>query len=178
MGIESSIDGMVGVEDVWKATDDGEVDWVGPAWGVIVFSELFEEISVWGMEFACANVAPGIGLTQVGNPLANAREGFSHCVSCHRFVFATVPSVSQGIDEHVAVAQFLVAQAMSEGAGDALLEAKGDPVAEGGGLGVPVLGGVGLAGELESRFEISLETSLGGGWTSCQGLCCGHWETK
>ena len=41
-----------------------------------------------------------------------------------------------------------------------------------------VLRGVGLAGELESRFEISLESESGGGCTSCHGLCCGHCEEK
>ena len=51
------------------------------------------------------------------------------------------------------MAEFRVAQMFSEGAGDALLVAERDPVTEGGGLGASVLGGVGLAGELESRFE-------------------------
>ena len=74
--------------------------------------------------------------------------------------------------------QNLAVEVFSEGAGDALLVAERDPVSEGGCLGVAVLRGVGLAGELESRFEISLESKPGGGCTSCHGLCCGHCEER
>ena len=112
------------------------------------------------------------------NPLADGCEGFSHCVSDHRFILAAVTSVVHGTDKHVAAAQFWVAQVFSEGAGDALLVAECDPVTKGGGLGVSVFGGVGLIDELESRFKISLESEAGVGCTSCQGLCCGHCQEK
>ena len=131
-----------------------------------------------GMELGSAQVKAGIWLTQAGDPLADGRKGFSHCISNHRFVLAAFASVAHGADKQAAAAKFWVAQVCSEGAGDALLVAERDPVSEGGGLGVAVLRGVGLAGELESRFEISLESKPGGGCTSCQGLCCGHCEEK
>ena len=119
-----------------------------------------------------------IWLTHAGDPQADGREGFSHCISNHRFVFASFLSAARGTDEHAAAAEFWVTQVFSEGAGDALLMAELCPVSEHGGLGVLVLGGVGLAGELESRFKISLESKPGGGCTSCQGLCCGHCDKK
>ena len=91
-------------------------------------------------------------MTQAGNPLADGRKGFSHCVSNHRFVLVAFALVANGADKQVAAAELWVAQALSEGAGDALLATERDPVSERGGLGVPVLGRVGLASKLESRF--------------------------
>ena len=82
------------------------------------------------------------------------------------------------MDKQAAVAQFRVTQVLSEGAGDALRMAEPDPVSEHPGLGISMLGSVSLAGKLESRFEISLKSTLGGGRTSCQGLCFGHCEEK
>ena len=130
------------------------------------------------MELGCAEVVAWIWLTQPGDPQADGRKGLGHCINDHRSVLAAVAAVAHGADEQVAVAEFWVAQVFSEGAGDALLVAEQDPVPEGGGLGVSVLRGVGLAGELESRFEISLESKPGGGRTSCHCLCCGHCEEK
>ena len=69
-------------------------------------------------------------MTQAGDPLADGHEGFSHCVSDHRFVLAAVASVTHGMDKQVAVAKFWVAQVFSEGAGDALLVAELDPVSK------------------------------------------------
>ena len=69
-------------------------------------------------------------MTHAGNPLANGRKGFSHCVSDHRFVLAAFASVAHSVDEQAAVAEFRVAQVFSEGAGDALLVAERDPVSE------------------------------------------------
>ena len=95
-----------------------------------------------------------------------------------RFVLAANVLAADGPVQQAAAAQFWVVQAFSEGAGDALLVAECDPVTKGGGLVVSVLGSVGLAGELESRFKISLERCLGHRHTSHQGLCCGHCEAK
>ena len=119
-------------------------------------------------------VDAGIRWTQVGDALADGCKGFRYCTSCDRFIFAAVASVSEGVDEEVADPKFLVVQELTEGAGDVLLVAELDPVAKGGGLSVAMLGGVGFANEAESRYEISLEVNSCGGWTSCQGLCCGY----
>ena len=75
-------------------------------------------------------VEAGIWLTYAGDPLANGRKGFSHCVSNHRFVLAAFASVAHGMDQQAAAAEFRVAQVFSEGAGDALLVAERDPVSE------------------------------------------------
>ena len=106
-------------------------------------------------------------MTQVGDALADGCKGLRYCTSCDRFIFAAVASVSDGVDKEVAEPKFLVAQALTEGAGCVLFVAELDPVAKGGGLSVAESGGVGFANELESRFEISLEVDSGGGWTSC-----------
>ena len=125
-----------------------------------------------GMELGCAQVAAWIWLTHAGDPRADGREGFRHCVSNHRFVLASFSSAAHSTDEQVAAGEFWVTQVFSEGAGDALFVAELCPVSKCGGLGVSVLRGVGLAGKLESRFEISLESKSGSRCTSCQGLCC------
>ena len=117
-------------------------------------------------------------MTQAGDPLADGRKGFGHRISDHRFVLAAFALAAHSADKQAAVAEFRVAQMFSEGAGDALLVAERDPVAEGGRLGVSVFGGVGLAGELESRFEINLESKSDSKCTSCHGLCCGHCNKK
>ena len=122
------------------------------------------------MELSCARVNAGIRWTQVGDALADGCKGFRYCTSCDRFIFAAVASVSDGVDKEGAEPKFLVAQALTERAGYVLFMAELDPVAEGGGLSVAVLGGVGFADELESRFEISLEIDSLGGGTSSQGL--------
>ena len=126
------------------------------------------------MELSCARVDAGIRLTQVGDALADGCKGLRYCTSCDRFIFAAVASVSDGVDKEVADPKFLVAQALTEGAGYVLFVAELDPVAKGGGLSVAVSGGVGFADELESRFEISLEVDSCRGRTSRQGLCCGY----
>ena len=126
------------------------------------------------MELSCARVDAGIRWTQVGDALADGCKGFRYCTSCDRFIFAAVASVSDGVDEEIAEPKFLVAQALTEGAGHVLFMTELDPVAKGGGLSVAMLGGVGFADELESRFEISLEIDSLSGGTSCQGLCCGY----
>ena len=151
VSIELFTDGVLGVEDVGWGFEDGQVDQVGSARRVVVFTELGEGSSVWGMELGCSEVAAGIQLIQAGHLLADGREGLSHSTSCHRFVLAAILSVAEGTDEHTAVAQFWVAQALSEGAGDALLVAERDPVTKGC-FSVSVLGGVGLTGKLESRL--------------------------
>ena len=126
------------------------------------------------MELSSARVDAGIRWTQVGNALADGCKGFRYCTSCDRFIFAAMAAVSDGVDKEVAEPKFLVAQALTEGAGHVLFVAELDPVAKGGRLSVAVSGGVGFADELESRFEISLEIDSLGGGTSCQGLCCGY----
>ena len=73
-------------------------------------------------------------MTHAGDPLANGRKGFSHCVSDHRFVLAAVLLVAEGTDKRAATAQFWVDQTLSGGAGD-----ERDPVAEGQGLSISVL---------------------------------------
>ena len=110
MSVESSADGMLSVNDVTERTDDGHVDRVGAGWRVVVFAQLGEEISVQGMELGSLQVAAGIWLTQAGDPLADGREGFSHCVSDHRFVLAAFALVTHSVDKQVAVAEFWVAQ--------------------------------------------------------------------
>ena len=57
-------------------------------------------------------------MTHAGDPLANGREGFSHCISDHRFVLAAFASAAHGVDKQAAAAEFRVAQVFSEGAGD------------------------------------------------------------
>ena len=69
-------------------------------------------------------------MTQAGDPLADGREGFRHCISNHRFVLAAFASAAHGADKQAAAAEFWVAQVFSEGAGDALLVAEQDPVSE------------------------------------------------
>ena len=94
-------------------------------------SRSFERKSVCpGVELGSAQVKARIWLTQAGDPLANGRGGFSHCVNDHRFVLAAVTSVTHGTDEQVSVAKFWVAQVFSEGAGDALRMAELDPVSK------------------------------------------------
>ena len=46
MSIESSVDGLLGVNDVAERAEDGHVDRAGAGWRVVVFAELGEEISV------------------------------------------------------------------------------------------------------------------------------------
>ena len=69
-------------------------------------------------------------MTQAGDPLADGRKGFSHCISTHRFVLAAFALVAHSADKQTAAAEFWVAQVFSEGAGDALLVAERDPVSE------------------------------------------------
>ena len=69
-------------------------------------------------------------MTQAGDPLADGHEGFSHCVSDHRFVLPAFASVAHGTDKQAAAAEFWVAQVFSEGAGDTLLVAERDPMSE------------------------------------------------
>ena len=83
-----------------------------------------------GMELGCANVEAWIWSTHVGDPMADGCEGFSHCVSNHRFVLAAVASVAHGVDKWAAAAEFRVTQMFSEGAGDALLLAELGPMSE------------------------------------------------
>ena len=64
MSVELSTDGVFGVNDVRKKAEDGHVDRVGTGQRVVVFMQLGEEISMWGMELACAEVAAGFWLTQ------------------------------------------------------------------------------------------------------------------
>ena len=122
MSVESSVDGVLGVDDITERADDGHVDWAGARRRVVVFTQLGEEISVQGMELGSAWVKAGIWLTQAGNPLADGHKGFSRCVSDHRFVHSA--------DKQAAAAEFWVAQVFSEGPGDALLVAERDPVSE------------------------------------------------
>ena len=130
MSVELSADGVLGVNDVTERADDGHVDRAGAGRRAVVFTQLGEEISVQGMELGSSWVAAGIWLTQAGDPLANGREGFSHCISDHRFVLVALASAAHGIDQQVATVEFRVAQVFSEGAGDALLVAERDPVSE------------------------------------------------
>ena len=82
------------------------------------------------MELACSQVEAGIWLTHAGDPLADGREGLSHCISNHGFVLAAFASVAHGADKQAAAAEFKVAQVFSEGAGDALLVTELKPVSE------------------------------------------------
>ena len=54
MSVKSSIDGVLGVDDVIGGAEDGHIDRVGAGRRVVVFAWLGEEISVWGMELACS----------------------------------------------------------------------------------------------------------------------------
>ena len=46
MSVESSVDGVLGVDDVTERAEDGHVDRVGAGRWVVVFAQLGEEISV------------------------------------------------------------------------------------------------------------------------------------
>ena len=54
VSVKSSMDGVLGVDDVIEGAEDGHIDRVGAGRRVVVFAWLGEEISVWGMELACS----------------------------------------------------------------------------------------------------------------------------
>ena len=72
--VEGTLDGVLGVEDREPA-EDGDVDWVGSRGRVVFVGHGFEESSEYGMVLSCDRVDSGIRLTQVGDPLADGREG-------------------------------------------------------------------------------------------------------
>ena len=65
-GVEDAPLGVVEVEGVGDATDDGEVDRVGSVFGFVVALESSEEIHEYGPE-GSVSLLSGIWLTQVGD---------------------------------------------------------------------------------------------------------------
>ena len=84
-GVEGAPDGVVEVEGVADAADDGEVDRVGAVFGLVFALESPEEIQEYGPEGA-VSLLSGIWLTQVGDPLGHGAKGGTNGISADRVV--------------------------------------------------------------------------------------------
>ena len=167
-GVEDAPFGVVKVEDVDEAADDGDVGRVGAVLGLVFALESPEESHEYGPEGAVSLLA-GIWLTQVGDPRGHGAKGGTNGISADRVVGEPVLAVAEGEDEEVSEASFAVWH-ITEGWID--LEGGGEvaPVGKGPGVGAVGLGGVGAESELQSSIEVSAVAVAGGRCSSFQGV--------
>ena len=162
MGVEGSPGRVESVERVEETLKDGEVAGVDTGGRIVFVSEGFEESSEYGMEVLRAFLLSGIFLVQVGDPLANGLEFFTHGISADRVVGRSRVTVAQSVDKQETDFGFLVRD-ITEGwiCVDGLTEL--DPAAEGvvfGSLGLTRGRGRGdLQRSAESRGELTLSGS-------------------
>ena len=130
VGVEGSPGGMQDVEGVEETPQDGEVTRVGACFGVVFVFEGLEESSEYGMEVCCVRDEAGIRLTQVGDPLADGLEGFTHCVRADRVVGRAGLAVLESVDKEESDLS-LLARDITEGWTLADGGAEVDPTAEG-----------------------------------------------
>ena len=169
--VEDTPDGIVGVQGVSHSTEDRDVDWVGPSGWIVLSFDGFAVIREYGMELISWSGLGWILETQVGNPLANGREGCLNCVRSNSDVTAAVLSVPECEDEEIE--HFVSLSDITEVRGLAVLLAEFGPVAKMGVTRFSCLGGSGSGGDLESSVEISCEATLDGRCSIFQGLVCG-----
>ena len=176
MSVEESMLGVVGIvvgiKGVEHGLEDGDTDRVGASGRVIFVSEGFEERREYGIELSCARVESRIRCTQVGDPLADGREGVTHCRRSDRVIGLSAFSVLDAVDEEAAELG-LVAHAITEGDGVAEGVAVGLPVPEDLGVGTLRLRGGGSCGESERSAEMSGKEISGGTWRRRHPLGCG-----
>ena len=170
MSIEHSPFRVTGVELVEHGSKNGGVDGVGSVCRAIFVAQGLEEVAEHWFELAVGSKSR-IFATQVGNPLANGREGFLDRISSDRFVTLPFESVAESPDEEVG--ESVVGWSVQEIRGLAELFAEVLPVSEDLGLGCSMLGGVGSGGQVESSAEVSNEVYTGFRRRSTQGLSCG-----
>ena len=135
------------------------------------------------MVLSCDRVDSGIRLTQVGDPLADGRDGFAHRSSSDRFVLLSEATVAVAVDEEAGESLIALGDAVVVGditEGDVVAEAvtEGLPVAHDAGASSAGLRGGGSSGESKRRAEISGEATSGGRGTSRQGFGCGYCCSK
>ena len=116
----------------------------------------------------------GIADTQVGHPLPDCLERFTHGISPDRLTGAARPaSVTEAEDEEVGELG-LVTVDKSEGRVVAVVVAEEHPLGEMGVLGEAGLDCGGGSGRFERSAEISAEASSVGRTASRQGRGCGY----
>ena len=169
--VEDAPDRVVGVQGVSHGAEDRDVDRVGPSGRVVLSLDGFTVISKYGMELVSWSGLGWIWEAQVGNPLANGREGCLNCVRLNRDVTAAVLSVPEREDEEIE--DFVSSSDITEVRGLAVLLAEVVPVAEVGVTRLSCLGGSGSGGDFESSVDISCEATLDGRCSIFQGLGCG-----
>ena len=129
MSVEDSLLGVLGIKGVEQGLEDGDTDRVGASGWVIFVSEGFKERREYGIELSCARVESRIRCTQVGDPLADGREGITHCRRSDRVFGLSTFSVLDAVDEEAAQLGFF-AHDITEGDGMAEGVAVGFPVPE------------------------------------------------
>jgi hypothetical protein len=108
MGVDTSMDLVVGFEDSEQVSDDGDVGRVGSLGRVVLVLEALEESSEYGMVAdSSRNFFSGIWLTQVGYPLPHRQNGVRDSISSDRVVFLSFLSVTETKDEEVGDLVFL-----------------------------------------------------------------------
>lgn len=103
----------------------------------------------------------GIEFTQVGDPLADGRQGFIHCASSHRVTGGAASAHSEAVDQHVGDAVLLTFD-ITEGWMDPDFLTEKGPPSKGGVFGLSMFCGGGCGGERESSAEVRLEYTSGG----------------
>ena len=124
------------------------------------------------MEVSSNALWAGIASTQVGDPLPHFGEGPSHRVSLHRDVGLARLLALDAKDEEAGDAAF-GRKHFTEGRGHFVALAEVCPFTEDLGLGLSMLASGGRGGEVERSVQISLEDTLDGTWSSCQGWSWG-----
>ena len=171
--VECAFDGMVGVQGIDEALEDGDVGRVGSFGRFIFISEGLDKSSEYGMEpVGVRALLAGIEATQVGDPLAHGQERFLDCISPDRVIGLSVASVAEGEDEEVSQLGFVVRD-VTEGRQSAEVAAEAGPVVEDGVLGTSGLGRGSCGGALQRSAEISREETSLGSCSSVQGRDCG-----
>ena len=117
-------------------------------------------------------VDSGIWSTQVGDPLADGREGVAHRSSSDSLTVLTTASVSESVDEEAGEFLFGVGN-ITEGDVVAVAFAELFPMPHDAGLSLPRFRGGGSSGESKRSAEIRGETTSCGSWTSRHGFACG-----
>ena len=121
---------------------------------------------------SCDRVDSGIRLTQVGDPLADGRDGVAHCSRSDRLVALSGASVAEAVDEEAGELSVGFGD-VTEGEVAAEAVTEGLPVAHDPGVRLSGLRGDGSRGESKRSTEISGEANSGGSGTSRHALACG-----
>jgi hypothetical protein len=133
VGVESAVLGVLSVEGVHEAADDGDVRWMSPGGWIVFVPESLEESSEYRIvSEGSVSFFSGIPATQVGDALAHRRKGLRDRITSIRlFGGAGAMPIAEPEDEEVAE---LVrpTRDISEGSGVMVFLTEGGPDPEEG----------------------------------------------